>query len=125
MGQSSPEWRRYRNFQRSKAMLDPFLGCTSGQSYTPWVHVNPAEVARLDAAGLQVLLDEAAGVLARPPCPEEVETIRARLARYEAAHGFDGSELRRRLDAGEIRETLDVCHWLIDLNLFELLGQHP
>ena len=40
-----------------------------------------------------------------------------RIAGYEARFGIPSSEVHQAIDRGELRETLDVCHWLIDYDL--------
>ena len=61
----------------------------------------------------------------QPPSPELLAAADARIAAHEAAHGMTSDEMKQRLHAGEISETLAVCQWLMDLDMREHLARAP
>ena len=60
----------------------------------------------------------------KPPSPALLAAADARIAAHEAEHGMTSDEMKQRLHAGEISETLAVCQWLMDLNMREHLARH-
>jgi hypothetical protein len=55
--------------------------------------------------------------------PEELENVQSRIEEkvraFERQHGLDSSEMKRRLEQGALRETWDVCLWLMHLHWLE------
>ena len=37
------------------------------------------------------------------------------IAVYEKSHGYTSDEMRRRLEAGELEESWEICQWLLQL----------
>ena len=60
----------------------------------------------------------------KPPSPELLAAADTRIAAHEAVHGMTSDEMKRRLHAGEISETLAVCQWLMDLDMRDHLTRH-
>ena len=60
-------------------------------------------------------LSELVAETRKPPSTELLAAVDARIAAHEAAHGMTSDEMKQRLHAGEISETLAVCRWLMDL----------
>lgn len=44
--------------------------------------------------------------------------LAARIRAYEARYGMPSAAARAAVDRGDLRETHDVCRWLIDYELF-------
>ena len=62
----------------------------------------------------------------------EIADLNERIRAFEEKHGMDSHKLREKLDKGEIRETVDVCKWLMLLTIRDRLvsphvplPQHP
>lgn len=48
---------------------------------------------------------------------ESLLSTQQTIARFERAHRMSSVEMQRKLDAGEIDETYDICQWLIELDV--------
>lgn len=83
--------------------------------------IRMSEYASLDEAGKASVLSKAARALGSTP-NEALRKTRERIVRFERTHGFDSEQMKSRLASGEIKETRDVCDWLMLLNLAEHLG---
>ena len=59
----------------------------------------------------------------KPPSPELLAAADARITAHEAAYGMTSDEMKRRLHAGEISETLAICQWLMDLVMRDHLAR--
>ena len=44
-----------------------------------------------------------------------IKRVTAKIRALEESHGFSSNEMREKLKSGEIRETLDICDWLLFL----------
>lgn len=53
----------------------------------------------------------------------EFDAIRDRLAKFEEKYGLTSSRMVTRLRSKEIRETTDICEWLLILKSLEQLPE--
>lgn len=58
----------------------------------------------------------------RQPPNGEIVALNARLVAYEQEHGIKSEDLAEKLHAGLLRETPDVCEWLMLLSLRNRIG---
>jgi hypothetical protein len=57
---------------------------------------------------------------------EVVIETQQRIARYEREHRMSSATMRRKVIAGEVDETLEMCGWAFDLDdLDGMLGELP
>lgn len=57
----------------------------------------------------------------RQPPNGEIKSVQKKLHAYEMQHGINSDELRRKVASGEVKETADVCSWLMLLDLQDRL----
>jgi hypothetical protein len=50
---------------------------------------------------------------------ESVRELEARVLAYEQQFGIPSSEVHEAIDSGRLQETLEVCNWLIDIEVLE------
>jgi len=59
------------------------------------------------------------------PSSQKVVELTAEIARFEAKLGISSEVMRSRLAAGELKEILDVCYWLMALQLRAWISTNP
>lgn len=47
---------------------------------------------------------------------ESIIETQQRIARYEREHRMSSAEMRRKVIAGEIDETLEICDWSLEID---------
>ena len=80
-----------------------------------------SDFAKMNDEAKASALSEATRALQSAP-NGELRRIRERIAAFEETHGFTSADMQGRLSSGQIRETRDVCDWLMLLNLELHLG---
>lgn len=60
---------------------------------------------------------------ARQPVNGELRELDVEIKAYEDRFGFSSERMRSMVGAGEMRETLEVCDWLMTLNRRERLAK--
>jgi len=124
-GQRGRVWRaeeastgkRARAAQRSEHSAPHSARSRAGEPVvTTSVHL--ADLRRLSDEERSEKLKAVARATRNPP-NREVRQINLEIRTHEDRFGFSSDELRRRLAAGEQRETDDVCRWLMLLALRE------
>jgi hypothetical protein len=50
---------------------------------------------------------------------ESVSELKAQVLAYEQQFGIPSSEVHEAIDDGRLDETLEVCNWLIDIDMLE------
>lgn len=48
---------------------------------------------------------------------QQQQELNTRIQYFEDLHQMSSEEMKRKLAAGEIRETADICSWLMFLNI--------
>lgn len=84
------------------------------------MRVRLSELAKMPEAERNETLRKLVEEARKPWGPEQEARHQARLRVYEDAHGMTTEEMRRKLAAGEIQETGEICSWLI----FAKAGEH-
>jgi hypothetical protein len=55
-----------------------------------------------------------------------IKQLRQSLCAYEARYELPSEKVHDELVAGRIRETAEVCSWLVDWETYQaLIGEHP
>lgn len=52
-----------------------------------------------------------------------VERLRERVRKYEQQFGIASADIHRAIDEGRLRETQDVCDWIIDYDSLVRIGE--
>lgn len=68
-------------------------------------------------AALSALTDAAKA----PTTEQQISDYKAKIAVYEQKYELTSDEMRSKLSRGEIDETLEICHWLMDLTILNNL----
>lgn len=57
---------------------------------------------------------------------ESIIETQQRIARYEREHRMSSVTMRRKVIAGEIEETLEICQWSLDIDeLDDIIDELP
>ena len=81
-----------------------------------------ADLAKMTRPQQDAKLRELVATARQPPNGELAE-VKAEVENFERAHGFDSATMQRKLRAGELAETLDVCQWLMAIHRRERIAQ--
>lgn len=57
----------------------------------------------------------------RLPLNDELKSVQKKLDAYETQHGIKSDDLRHKVATGQLRESADVCSWLMLLDLQDRL----
>lgn len=80
--------------------------------------IRAAELSRMTPESrASAELEMARAVRSRPN--GEIKDLDAIVRGFEQKYGFDSETMKRRLDGGSLRETTDICEWLLNLKLRE------
>lgn len=82
--------------------------------------IGSSELRKLKGARRRKALDKLAKGTRKAP-NGEVRDASEVIAVYEKSHGMTSDEMRRRLEAGELEETWEICQWLLQLRRREEL----
>lgn len=50
---------------------------------------------------------------------EHVEALESRIAEFERRYGVPSSRIHQAIDSGELYESLEVCDWIMDVELLQ------
>lgn len=50
---------------------------------------------------------------------DSVSALEAQILAYEQKYGIPSSEVHEAIESGQLRETLEVCNWLLDIEMLE------
>lgn len=83
--------------------------------------VKASELNRLPSSEQEAVLRDLVEVVRSKP-NGELKDLDSRIVAYEVKHGMSSEQLRRELSQGRMKESWEICQWLMLLDQRDLLG---
>lgn len=78
-----------------------------------------SDFAKLSQEEKDKAIQELLKAVMEPPTPEELAELDAKILTYETKYGIPTDKIHESIDNGTLKETNEVCSWIMLANLRE------